>query len=58
MICYRDKTYCCSNCSNAECDRFISDEVRKASQAVKLPLATTDFSAQCAGYQVPRRDVK
>ena len=51
MICYRDKTFCCSDCVNDSCSRFISDERRKDAQSLNLPFCTADFSDECGDYK-------
>jgi len=50
MICYRDQSYCQSNCTNTDCSRFISEAVAKGSEKTGLPLATCDFSENCKDY--------
>ena len=32
MICYKDKTFCSSDCTNKDCHRFFSDEVREGAR--------------------------
>ena len=50
MICYRDQSYCASDCINVECFRYLSDEVYQRANEVRLPIATADFSEECKGY--------
>ena len=50
MICYRDQSYCASDCINSQCFRYLSDEVKARANEVRLPIATADFSEECKGY--------
>ncbi len=50
MICYRDQCYCASDCTNRECVRYLSDEVKARANEVGLPIATADFSQGCKDY--------
>lgn len=56
MICYRDKTFCSSDCINTACHRYFSDEVRQGARKWwdhdpdKAPIAFSDFSDGCEGY--------
>lgn len=55
MICYKDTTFCCSDCTNTKCPRHYSEKV--VEQAVKwwgdenAPIALTDFSKDCEDYK-------
>lgn len=55
MICYRDMTFCQSDCVNTECVRYLSDEVFDGAEHMMLPLALADFSRDCKEY-VPDED--
>lgn len=58
MICYKDKTFCSSDCTNSSCFRFFSEEERQG--AIKwseglVPegehlVAFSDFSDVCPWY--------
>ena len=50
MICYRDRSYCQSDCTNTDCPRFISEAVVEGSEKTGLPLAVSDFSETCEEY--------
>jgi len=50
MICYRDQSYCASDCINSQCFRYLSDEVKARANEVRLPIATADFSEECQDY--------
>jgi hypothetical protein len=58
MICYKDKSFCMSDCVTTECDRHWSD--RKAADAEKwwgkpnAPVAFIDFSKDCQVYRAPK----
>ena len=50
MLCYRDMSFCNSDCTNKGCIRFISEAVVEGSEKTGLPLATCDFSETCKEY--------
>lgn len=50
MICYKDQTFCMSDCTNDMCFRFVTEEIREKSIALGLPMAYADFSKKCEGY--------
>ena len=56
MLCYRDMTFCQSDCTNKECSRFISEAVVEGSEKTGLPLAVSDFSETCEDYQAEKKD--
>ena len=51
MFCYRDRSYCQSDCTNQTCFRFISEAVVEGSERTGLPLAVSDFSENCKEYK-------
>ena len=57
MICYKDKTFCKSDCVNTSCFRNFTDEER--ANSVKwwggegAPIAMADFSKECDVYKEP-----
>lgn len=53
MICYRDMTFCDSDCSNLICPRFLSEEVKEGAKVMELPIALSDFSLDCEDYRDP-----
>lgn len=55
MLCYKDKTFCKSNCTNSECTRFIYPTLFKEAEAFGLGIAMSDFSGGCSGYE-PKED--
>lgn len=52
-LCYRDRTYCMSDCVNNGCSRFASDAVKAAAVKVGLPICYTDLRMGCPGYLQP-----
>ena len=55
MICYKDMSFCASDCTNTSCHRHWTDE--KSAAARKWwgkdnpPVAFMDFSGKCDDYQ-------
>ena len=56
MLCYRDMSFCRSDCTNQACFRFISEAVVEGSERTGLPLATCDFSESCKDHQPEKKD--
>ena len=56
MICYRDQSYCASDCINSQCFRYLSDEVKAGAEKCGLPIATTDFSDDCDDYVTEKKN--
>ena len=56
MICYKDQTFCSSDCKNDKCFRHWSDEVHQAAREWwghdqgHPPVAFSDFSKTCPEY--------
>ena len=54
MMCFRDMTFCNSDCVNSKCPRHFGDEER--TKAIewwgndKAPVAFSDFSNNCKEY--------
>lgn len=62
MICYRDKTFCQSSdeCKNTKCWRYLSEEAKKDSGEIGLPICFADFKndeGYCEGF-IPKEDTK
>jgi hypothetical protein len=58
VICFRDKTFCGSDCVNATCHRHFGPADKAAAVAwwgggEDAPIAYADFSSTCADYQRP-----
>lgn len=59
MLCYKDKSFCGSDCTNQECHRFLSPAVRVGARRWwyhdpdNAPIATVDFSGTCPVYKPP-----
>ncbi len=56
-ICYKDMTFCSSDCVNNNCRRHWTPEKRKDAQkwwgTPHAPVAFSDFSKTCPDYKVP-----
>lgn len=56
MICYRDMSFCASDCTRSDCDRHWDDEKRQAADdwwgKPGAPVAFMDFSWSCPSYVV------
>lgn len=60
MICYKDQTFCSSDCKNDTCFRHFTDEVHEAARLWwfdfqpdtpdNAPIAFSDFSKTCVAY--------
>ena len=57
-LCYKDKTFCKSDCVNTQCHRNFSPQVSAEADAWAesfgldyAPIALSDFSNDCGGYQ-------
>lgn len=50
MLCFKDMSFCQSDCINQTCVRHLSDEVKERANGVGLPIATADFSRDCKDY--------
>ena len=57
MICYKDMTFCNSNCTNRACSRFVSEDVKEGARnwwgSDDYPIALSDFSDTCEAYEAP-----
>lgn len=57
MICYKDMTFCSSDCKNDKCFRFFGEKEKEGSRKWwshdpdHAPVAFSDFSGSCQGYQ-------
>lgn len=49
-LCYKDQTFCKSDCTNMECFRYYDSGVEKDAQEFGLPVALSDFSKGCKHY--------
>ena len=56
MMCYKDKTFCDSDCTRKECWRFFGDGEREGARKWwdhdpdNAPIAFSDFSDTCKWY--------
>jgi hypothetical protein len=53
MLCYKDMTFCDSECSNLMCHRYLSDEIVDEANKIQLPIALSDLSLGCGDYRDP-----
>lgn len=57
MICYKDRTFCASDCTNSACFRHYGDEEKRGAilwwGSEGAPIAFADFSDRCSDYQAP-----
>jgi hypothetical protein len=57
MLCFRDMTFCGSDCANTECRRHFGEEEKDAAHiwwgSDGAPVAFSDFSDTCPGYRKP-----
>lgn len=55
MICYKDMTFCNSDCTNSSCKRKLTDEIFKEAKDWwgddGAPVAISDFSKSCEEYE-------
>jgi hypothetical protein len=55
MICYRDMTFCASDCRNTKCRRYFGEDQRKGAVewwgSDDAPVAMADFSKTCEDYK-------
>ena len=60
MMCYKDMTFCRSDCTNTKCFRNFTDTIRE--DAIKwwgsedAPIAFADFSSSCDDY-IPLKEI-
>jgi hypothetical protein len=61
-LCYKDKTFCSSDCVVSDCWRFLSDEDREGARKWwphdpdNAPIALSDFSKDCFWYKPSKRE--
>lgn len=55
MICYKDMTFCSSDCKNEECPRRWDDQKKRNAEKwwgkPNPPVAFSDFSRHCSDYE-------
>lgn len=60
MLCYRDTTFCSSNCTNTDCHRHFGEAQQKAADLwwgkPGAPVMFADFSVSCPAYQAPKEE--
>lgn len=50
MICYKDKTFCASDCVKEDCYRYLSYEEDHRAKRCGLNIAISDCSHECKDY--------
>ena len=53
MICYKDRSFCSSDCIRTDCYRFAGDGVHRDAAAAELPISFLDYSGICELYVPP-----
>jgi len=53
MLCYKDKTFCHSDCTNTSCWRYLSEHDAERAEQLNLPISMSDFSTDCPDYKEP-----
>jgi len=53
MLCYRDRTFCSSDCTNTACYRYLSEKDAQRAKELNLLIAYSDFSQTCPDYKEP-----
>jgi len=53
MLCYKDMTFCSSDCINTDCYRNFTPDDRNKVIALDLPVAWADYSKDCPDYTPP-----
>ena len=62
MICFRDKTWCGSDCTNRACHRFFGPAQAAAARdwwphdPENAPVSFADYSGNCGDYQPPKME--
>lgn len=55
-MCYKDKTFCDSDCTNTKCFRYFGDEEKEGARRWwshdpdNAPIAFSDYSDTCKSY--------
>lgn len=52
-LCYRDRSYCASDCVNHTCSRFVSPAIAADAARLGLPISYTDYRTRCGSYIPP-----
>lgn len=55
MLCYKDMTFCSSDCAKSDCYRYFGEEQRIAAREWwgndNAPVLMANFSQKCADYR-------
>ena len=62
-LCYKDKTFCSSDCTRSDCYRYFSEEDRKGAKkwakvlgVKEASIAWSDYSEVCFYYKPPIKE--
>ena len=63
MMCYKDKTFCSSDCTRSDCWRYFSEEDREDAKEwakglgiEEVSIAWSDYSEVCFWYKPPTKE--
>jgi len=62
MLCFLDRAFCSSDCTNRACYRNFSPELQERARiwwdhdTEEPPVALMDFTKDCDGYQAPEEN--
>lgn len=54
MICYKDRTFCDSDCTRSDCYRHLSEADSRKAQELNLPVSWSDCKTGCPYYTKPQ----
>jgi hypothetical protein len=62
-LCYKDKTFCSSDCTRSDCYRYFSEEDREGAKewakvlgVKEASIAWSDYSSTCFWYKPPVKE--
>jgi hypothetical protein len=53
MLCYKDRTFCSSDCTNRDCYRHLTPDDKNKAAEMDLLISWSDFSDTCPDYKEP-----
>lgn len=56
MLCYKDQTFCNSDCINTKCFRYLSNDEEYRAEVLGLPIAFGNLAPTCDEYTPPTDD--
>lgn len=54
-LCYKDRTFCKSDCINVGCFRYYDEGVAKDAEEFGLPCSLSNFEKGCKNYLSPKQ---